>query len=291
MLTYGELHALSTGSPEFSADNNLATLGTALHDETEHTVACSPHSKTIEKLVAQRLALCDGRETTVLNFGGVEGDGVFGELEALLDEGSELADAASLLAEDFLGVGCADDNVGDCRRDADLDAGVALLGEFTLEKFVEFGVEHTVCGGYVSCESSRLIMCEMSNIQSTRAQSLPKQQFEPLNSSSSSDDPFMRNKGQPYLLRTSFASSCELLASGIESDRALHVHSSAGGGHIDGYGVLVFAPLGGHLSLCRVVDLVARKVTNVQSPWISIVEAKPRRSRHYLPPVCLRVEF
>jgi len=55
--------------------------------------------------------LSDGGETTVLDFGGVEGDGILGELEALLDEGGQFSDAASLLAENFLCVGCADDYI------------------------------------------------------------------------------------------------------------------------------------------------------------------------------------
>lgn len=143
--TYGELHGLGTGSPELAGNDNLATLGTALHDEPEHTVACSPDGKTIEELVSEGLALGDGGETAVGDLGGVEGDGVLGELEALLDEGGELADAATLLAEDFLGVGCADDDVGDGGSDADFDARVALLSEFALEELVQLGVENTVC--------------------------------------------------------------------------------------------------------------------------------------------------
>ena len=107
--TYRELHALSTRSPQLTRHNNLTTFGSALHNEPQHAVACPPDSQPIEKFVAQRLALCDGRETTVLHLGGVQRDGVFGELEALLDQGGELADAAALLAEDFLGVGGADD--------------------------------------------------------------------------------------------------------------------------------------------------------------------------------------
>jgi hypothetical protein len=144
--TYGELHGLSTGSSQFTTDNNLATLGTTLHDESENTIACSSNSKTVEKLVSEGLALGDSGETTVLDLCGVEGDGVFWELEALLDEGGELADAATLLSENFLCMGCANNNVRDGWGDADLDAGVAFLGEFTLEEFVQLGVEDTVCG-------------------------------------------------------------------------------------------------------------------------------------------------
>ena len=60
------------------------------------------------------------------------------------DEGGELAYPAALLAEDLLGVGGADDDVGDGRGDADLDAGVALLSQLALEELVELGVEDTV---------------------------------------------------------------------------------------------------------------------------------------------------
>lgn len=107
--TYSELHGLGTSSTELARDDNLATLSTGLHDETEDTVAGSSDSKTVEELITEGLALSDGGETAVLDLGGIEGDGVLGELEALLDEGGEFADAAALLAEDFLGVGGADD--------------------------------------------------------------------------------------------------------------------------------------------------------------------------------------
>ena len=68
-------------------------------------------SKTTEKLVAEGLALSNSRKTTVLNLFGVEFQGVFGELETLLHEGSELANAATLLAQNLLGVGGTDDNL------------------------------------------------------------------------------------------------------------------------------------------------------------------------------------
>jgi len=55
--------------------------------------------------------LCDCRETSVLDFGGIEGDAVLGELESLLDEGGEFSDSSSLLAEDFLCV-CGSDDCG-----------------------------------------------------------------------------------------------------------------------------------------------------------------------------------
>ena len=140
----GELHGLGTGSTELTRDNNLTTLGTRLHDETEDTIAGTSNGKTVQKLVSEGLALSDGGETTVLDLGGVEGDGVLGELESLLDERGELANAAALLTENLLGVGGSDDNVGNGGGDADLDAGVTLLSELALKELVELGVEDTV---------------------------------------------------------------------------------------------------------------------------------------------------
>lgn len=139
-----ELHRLGTGGTEFAGDDDLATLGTRLHNEAENTVTGTTNGETVKKLVAERLALRNGRETTVLDLSGVEGDGVLGELEALLNEGSELADAATLLAENLLGVGGADDDVGNGRGDANLDARVSLLSELALEELVELGIEDTI---------------------------------------------------------------------------------------------------------------------------------------------------
>ena len=76
-------------------------------------MACLPaDGETTKKLVAERLALSDGRENTVLDLLGVELEGVVRELEALLNERGELADAATLLTQNLLGVGGADDDLG-----------------------------------------------------------------------------------------------------------------------------------------------------------------------------------
>jgi hypothetical protein len=141
----GELHALGTSCTQLSRNYNLTALRTALHDEAEDTIASSPDRKTIEEFVSERLALSDGRETTVLNLGGIEGDRIFGELEALLDQRCEFANASALLAEHFLGMCCADDDVGDGGSDADFDARVTLLCQFTLKEFVQLGIEDTIC--------------------------------------------------------------------------------------------------------------------------------------------------
>lgn len=148
-MPYSELHALGTRSPKLATDHDLATLGTALHDEAQDTIARPTDGKTIEQLVSQGLALRDGGQTTVLDLGSVEGDRVLWELEALLDERGEFANAASLLAEDFLCVCRADNDIGDGWSDADFDTGVTFLSEFALEELVQLGVENTVCRGCV----------------------------------------------------------------------------------------------------------------------------------------------
>ena len=142
--TISELHALCTSSTKLSGNNNLATFSTALHDESEDTIASSANCKTIEQLVPEGFALCDGRETSVLDLGGVQGDGVLGELESLLDEGGELADPSSLLAENFLGVGCADDDVGDGGGDSNFNTRVSFLSQLALEELIQFRVEDTI---------------------------------------------------------------------------------------------------------------------------------------------------
>jgi hypothetical protein len=88
--------------------------------------------------------LCDGGETTILDLGGVEGDGVLGELESFLDQGGKFADSSSLLTENFLGVGCADDDIGDGGCDSDFDTRVSLLSQLALEELVQFCVEDTI---------------------------------------------------------------------------------------------------------------------------------------------------
>jgi hypothetical protein len=142
--TVGELHALCTSSTQLSGYDNLATLSTTLHNESEDTIACSANRQTVEELVSERLALCDSGETTILDLGGVQGDGVLGELESLLDKGGELADPSSLLAENFLGVGCADDDVGDGGGDSNFNTRVSFLSQLTLEELVQFRVEDTI---------------------------------------------------------------------------------------------------------------------------------------------------
>jgi hypothetical protein len=50
--TYRELHALGSGSPQLSTDNDFAPFGTTLHDESQDTVAGSSNGQAIQQFVA-----------------------------------------------------------------------------------------------------------------------------------------------------------------------------------------------------------------------------------------------
>jgi hypothetical protein len=129
--TVGELHRLGTGGPEFTRDNDLATLGARLHDESEDTVACPSHGETTEELVSEGLALSDGGKTSELDLFGVKLQRVLGELESLLDKRLEFTDSSSLVTEDFLGVGSSNNDFGSGVGDSDFTSRVSLLGKLS----------------------------------------------------------------------------------------------------------------------------------------------------------------
>ena len=56
----------------------------------EDTIAGTTDGKTVQKLVAEGLALGNGGETTGLDLGGVEGDRVRREAEAVGDQAGQL---------------------------------------------------------------------------------------------------------------------------------------------------------------------------------------------------------
>jgi hypothetical protein len=143
-VTIGELHGLGTLGTQLTRDGNLTTLSTRLHHETKHTVASTADSKTTEQLVSQGLALGNSAETTVEHLLSVELNATLREVESLLDSGSQLTNAATLLTEDILGAGGTDDDLCADGGHTDLDTSITILGQLTHEHLIELGVEHTV---------------------------------------------------------------------------------------------------------------------------------------------------
>lgn len=140
----GELHGLGTSSTQLTRDDDLATLGTSLHNESQNTVGGTSDGQTTEELVAEGLALGNGVQSTVLYLLGVELEGTLGETESLLDQSSQLTDSATLVTENILGVGGSDDDLSSGVGDTDLTARVSLLGELSGEELVELGSEDSV---------------------------------------------------------------------------------------------------------------------------------------------------
>ena len=156
-----ELHGLGTGTAELSGDNNLATLGTRLHDVADNTVAGTTDGNTVKELVLEGLALGNSAETAEGDLLGVELDGVLGELETLLDQGGQLADATALDTENLLGLGGTDDDLGAGGGDADLDTRVTLSSELALEELVQLGVENTIGDELlVFCQNSHQLIID-----------------------------------------------------------------------------------------------------------------------------------
>lgn len=50
--TIDKLHALSTLATELATDNNFASFGARLHDETKYTITSTTHSQATDKFVA-----------------------------------------------------------------------------------------------------------------------------------------------------------------------------------------------------------------------------------------------
>jgi hypothetical protein len=157
-VTVTEFHGLSSLTTELSGNDEFATLGLVLHNETENTIAGSSDSQTVKKLVTERLGLSDGAEGTVGNTLGVELDVVVGEVESLLNNGGELTDAATLLTKNILGSGGLNDDLGSGGSHTDLNTGVTFLGELALEELVKLGVENAIGN-----ELTNRIECKISD--------------------------------------------------------------------------------------------------------------------------------
>lgn len=128
---------LSSLPPELTGHNNLSTLGARLHDEAEDTIARLSDGKASEKLVFERLGLGLSAKTAVGNALGEQVDGSLREVESLLDDGGQLADALALLSEDVLGAGGLDDDLGLEGSHADLHTGIAILAQLTSKQLAQ----------------------------------------------------------------------------------------------------------------------------------------------------------
>ena len=96
-----ELHRFRALGSKLSADDDLATLGAILHDETDNAVACTAHGQASQELVTQGLCLGTSASSTVLNTLSEELHTIFWEAIALLDNRRQLPDATTLLSQNL----------------------------------------------------------------------------------------------------------------------------------------------------------------------------------------------
>jgi len=143
-VSVAELHGLSTLTADLAGDVALSTDGAGVNAEADDAHSGTADGELVDELEAERLGLGHGAEAAVLDAVDEEGEGTLLVAEALLDEGGELAHALALVAEDLLGLGGLDDDLGAAGGDAVLNTGEAILRELTLEELEELSVVDSV---------------------------------------------------------------------------------------------------------------------------------------------------
>lgn len=133
-VTISELLGLGTLTSNLARNRDLSTLGTGLHNESKNTVACTADSEATEQLVLEGLGLGLRAEATVSNALSEDLYSTLREVESLLDNGGELANALALLTKDILSAGGLDDDFSADRGNSDLNTGIAILGELAGKK-------------------------------------------------------------------------------------------------------------------------------------------------------------
>jgi len=136
-VTISELLGLGALPADLPGDGHLGSLGTSLHDEAEHAIACATYGEAAQKLVLQGLGLGLGAQSTVGDALGKDLNSSDGEVESLLHHGGHLANALALLTEDILGTGGLDDDFSAGGGDADLKACISILSQLAGEKLEE----------------------------------------------------------------------------------------------------------------------------------------------------------
>lgn len=147
---------LGSGSSQLTGDNNLNTLGTSTHGESQDTVSGSSDWQTTQQLGLQSLSLDSSRKSSLLNSLSVDNNTVLWQLESLGDQRGQLVDSSTLLTQNTLGVGGLDNNLGLGVGLSDLNTSVTLLGQLSGEEFVQLSVEHTV-GNQLSLLGQKLL--------------------------------------------------------------------------------------------------------------------------------------
>ncbi|GET91834.1 40S ribosomal protein S3, putative [Leishmania tarentolae] len=143
-VAVAEGHALRTLALDLSTDGDLAALGTRLHDIADDAHGGAAHLQVAQELEAEGLHLRHRGQAAHLNTLNVQLELAFLVVEALLDAGCQLADAAAVHTEHLTSLRGLNHDLRAERRDVVGDTGEAFFGQLALEKLKQFGVEHAV---------------------------------------------------------------------------------------------------------------------------------------------------
>ncbi|EEQ39044.1 conserved hypothetical protein [Clavispora lusitaniae ATCC 42720] len=142
--TVSVLLGLGSGSSQLTRNDNLNTLGTSSHGESQDTVSGSSDWQTTQQLSLQSLGLDSSRKSSLFNSLSVDDNTVLRQLESLDNQRSQFVDSSTLLTQNTLGVRSLNNDFSLGVGLSDLNTSVTLFGQFSGEEFVQFGVEDTV---------------------------------------------------------------------------------------------------------------------------------------------------
>lgn len=102
------------------------------------------NSETANQLVAQRFRLCNSAESAIRNALGEQLHLSLAEAKAFLHDACQLTNATSFLAEHIFRSRSANDDLGTRRGNADLNARIAVLRQFSNQEIVQLRKEDAI---------------------------------------------------------------------------------------------------------------------------------------------------
>jgi len=139
-----ELLALSSGGSQFTGDDNFATLSTRSLDGSDNTIGGHSDGDGVVQFEFEGLSLGSSANTSVLNSGGEQFNGIFGVVESLLDQSSQFSDSLSGLSDNLVQ---SSNMNSDFRFDGggtNFDTSITVLGQRSGQKFVQFSLEDSI---------------------------------------------------------------------------------------------------------------------------------------------------
>mmetsp|Transcript_21150 Transcript_21150/g.44160 ORF Transcript_21150/g.44160 Transcript_21150/m.44160 type:complete len:209 (+) Transcript_21150:210-836(+) len=144
-IALSKLHCLGTLRTQLAADDDLHTLGTVLHDESENTVAGTADGQATNEFEAKRLALSHGAASAVLHSLCEQFHAVLGKAKTFLHQCCEFTNSASLLSQDLTSPGGPNDDLSADRSDTHFHTRISVFTQCACQELIQLGVENTIC--------------------------------------------------------------------------------------------------------------------------------------------------